>query len=323
MSEDSYYVVNVSLPQLLFEGRLSRQALIEDWSERLEAQRKILGFLGIHEGSALAQELTLDAGESPADRDLVADLEWTQAQFYFENRFGAETWREEITDELGEEFPISLSEQPAQDWNAKWKENFRGIEIAPFWQILPSWQKDKKTDFKAEHKILINPGLGFGTGTHPTTQLCLRILGRQKSLKSKKFLDFGAGSGILSVGAAKLGAQVDAVEIDELAVESAIACAKLNQVEDQIKFSRSLWEGTKQYDFIAANILRNVLMDYCEELVLSLKRDGLLYLSGILELDLYDVIPKYLLELSRVHQRSEEPEIHQNGSWYGLLFRPN
>jgi ribosomal protein L11 methyltransferase len=143
--------------------------------------------------------------------------------------------------------------------------------------------------------IRLNPGAGFGTGTHETTQLALGAIGMLKDLSGKTVLDFGSGSGILSLAAAVLGAQVDGVEIDPLAVDNARENLKLNLdlFANRVRFELELHEPSKKYDVIIANILRPVLVANAKKLVERLKPKGCLILSGIIETDLPHIFKAY------------------------------
>src|SRR6185437_14290065 len=155
-----------------------------------------------------------------------------------------------------------------QDWDARWKESFPGVEVPPFWHILPPWV-DAPAERGGVRVIRLNPGAGFGTGTHETTQLCLRALAERGStrVRGRRVLDFGSGSGILSIGAALLGAQVDAVEIDPLALENSLENARLSHVENSIAFHEGLPDVPPGgYPVVLANILRPVLLEHCQEL---------------------------------------------------------
>jgi len=181
-------------------------------------------------------------------------------------------------------------EQKQEDWNKKWKESFKGVRVAPFWYIIPPWKKVSEPT--KEKVIRINPGIGFGTGTHESRQLCLRELGRL-SLSDQTVLDFGSGSGILSIAASLLGAKVDGVEIDTLAIENARENVRLNFAQSDISFYTKLLSVEYQYNLILANILRPTLLEYADDLILRLKKRGIIILSGILDEDISFIIERY------------------------------
>src|SRR3954471_4368043 len=111
---------------------------------------------------------------------------------------------------------IGVADVPEQDWVRLTQSQFAPVEITPEFWIVPTWHEPPP---QASQVIRLDPGLAFGTGTHPTTRMCLRwIAGRQ--LAGQRVLDYGCGSGILAIGAAKFGAtDIDAVDIDEAAVQ--------------------------------------------------------------------------------------------------------
>jgi ribosomal protein L11 methyltransferase len=251
------------------------------------------GFLGLHEGTTSWVEDIWDEAQAPSDRDWVRDQDWVQSSLYFETYEQALQARGSLVPWVSDLGEVQL--QKEEDWDAQWRASFlnagEGIFVAPDWHIIPYWKKPE-TSFSS---IRINPGAGFGTGTHETTQLCLRALG--KSWKcGKQALDFGSGSGILAIAMALRGMRVDAVEIDLLAQENALENAEHNGVRESIVFSALLPE--KSYDLIVANILKNVLIAFADGLVSKLNPGGTLILSGLMEQDAFDVLEVYLKKRS-------------------------
>jgi ribosomal protein L11 methyltransferase len=168
-----------------------------------------------------------------------------------------------------------------------------GFAIPPFWRVLPPWSKRAS---KEEKILRINPGAGFGTGTHETTQLCLALIGeisRSRALTERHVLDFGSGSGILSIAAGLLGARVDGVEIDPLAVDNALENAELNGVTARVKFAHTLEHARPHYDLVIANILRPVLIEFSSELVGRMAPGASLVLSGLIERDVEEVETRF------------------------------
>ena len=277
------------------------------------------GLIGVHEGSLLSEEAsqqglepeswTVDSGEAPRERDWVGVLARAKAQLYFKTREGAKSTAEKLA--LIPELEVGgVEEQKAQDWDAEWKASFTGVKVKPFWDIIPPWTR----------VLRLNPGAGFGTGTHETTQLCLEAIGEMGSLEGKKVLDFGSGSGILAVAAALLGAQVDAVEIDPLAIDNATENAGLNQMQARIRFARELRPAATGYDLIIANILRPVLLEFAERLVSRLRPDGALILSGLIESDVAQVTERYQT-LLRARQGSLQYAAMQLAEWRALVWK--
>jgi ribosomal protein L11 methyltransferase len=197
---------------------------------------------------------------------------------------------------------------------------FEPIRVSPFWTIQPPWAPLAPSG----QVILVQPGAGFGTGYHPTTQLCLQALAFLAQANSQaqaagpwRMLDFGSGSGILSIAAAKLGAEVDGVEIDSEALANGELNARLNSVSDRIRFSASLRpRQDARYHQITANILRPVLLDYAEDLAMRLLPGGQLTLSGLVSTD----VPELSVRYSRL-LGGAGPEVYRHGDWRALVFR--
>lgn len=254
------------------------------------------GLQGVHEGTLLSEEAsaqgleteswTVDAAEAPRERDWVSGQHSAEAELYFSSEELAlaarRVLRAQLSLDCGE-----ISEQVPEDWDAQWKAGFQGTDMEPFWTIVPPWKK----------VLRINPGAGFGTGTHETTRLCLKAIAEIRSggaldrpLESKVALDFGSGSGILAIAMARLGCdRVDAVEIDPLAVDNARENAALNEVSEQVVLSNHLPAIKEGYDLVVANILRPVLLEFKSDLVSRMKPGATLILSGLIYSDVLSV----------------------------------
>lgn len=164
-----------------------------------------------------------------------------------------------------------------QDWVRLTQSQFAPVEVTSDFWIVPSWHEPPA---QASKIIRLDPGLAFGTGTHPTTRMCLRWIARQ-GLAGQRVLDYGCGSGILAIGAAKYGAaQIDAVDIDEAAVTSTRLNAEANHVELSAGMSE-LAQG--QYQTVLANILATPLKVLAPLLCSHVASGGSLVLAGILE----------------------------------------
>jgi ribosomal protein L11 methyltransferase len=320
--------MQVSLPEHP-EHSVNREAFFEWLWNRFGS----IGLVGVHEGTLLSEQAaeqgfetdswTVDSGEAPRERDWVSRQEQAQAELFFTSQEEAAQAARILTTlrdlQVGE-----IEEQKAQDWDAEWKASFlnagAGVEVPPFWRVVPPWvdeAQDRKV--KTEKWIRINPGAGFGTGTHETTQLCMQAIGecsQRVSLQGQRTLDFGSGSGILSVALALAGAKsVDAVEIDPLAIDNAKENAELNGVEKQIQFSQALSNETQNYRYVIANILKPVLLEFAERLVDRLQPGGVLILSGLIEKDVEPVTAKYSKLLGAPATR-----IYEKGDWRALSF---
>lgn len=171
---------------------------------------------------------------------------------------------------------VGIQPVPDQDWVRLTQSQFEPVEITPTFWIVPSWHEPPAG---AQQVIRLDPGLAFGTGTHPTTRMCLRWIARHAPA-GQRVLDYGCGSGILAIGAARHGAaQVDAVDIDEAAVRSTEANAQANGVQ----LAAGLPERAKgRYDTVLANILATPLKVLAPLLTAHVAPGGALVLAGIL-----------------------------------------
>ncbi|WP_088330089.1 50S ribosomal protein L11 methyltransferase [Lacimicrobium sp. SS2-24] len=175
---------------------------------------------------------------------------------------------------------VTLDPLEDKDWEREWMDNFHPVQFGKRLWICPSWRDVPDPDAV---NVMLDPGLAFGTGTHPTTALCLKWLDGLE-LAGKTVVDFGCGSGILGIAALKLGAaRVIGIDIDPQAVQASQENARRNEVANRIELYLPEQQPTLQADVVVANILagplrelREVITDYC--------RPGtLLALSGILQ----------------------------------------
>jgi len=164
-----------------------------------------------------------------------------------------------------------------QDWVRLTQSQFDPVEITPTFWIVPSWHEPPSV---ARQVIRLDPGLAFGTGTHPTTRMCLRWTAN-RGAQGLRVLDYGCGSGILAIGAAKFGAtSIDAVDIDPAAVEA----TRLNAVANHVELNAGLPEAAQgEYDLVLANILATPLKVLAPLLCAHVRSGGHLVLAGILE----------------------------------------
>ena len=164
-----------------------------------------------------------------------------------------------------------------QDWVRLTQSQFAPVEITPTFWIVPSWHEPPAA---AEKVIRLDPGLAFGTGTHPTTRMCLRWTA-QRDLSGQRVLDYGCGSGILAIGAAKHGAaEIVAVDIDPAAVES----TQINAANNHVSLQAGLPEAAQgEFDLVLANILATPLKVLAPLLCSHVRAGGHLVLAGILE----------------------------------------
>ena len=177
---------------------------------------------------------------------------------------------------------LGLVEVADQDWVRLTQSQFAPVEITPEFWIVPTWH-DKPAG--ASKIITLDPGLAFGTGTHPTTRMCLRWIARHEpALHGQRVLDYGCGSGILAIGAALYGAcLIDAVDIDEAAVQSTMDNAVANQVALNAGLPDQVSHAPRSYAVVLANILATPLKVLAPLLTEHVASQGHLVLAGILE----------------------------------------
>ncbi len=193
--------------------------------------------------------------------------------------WGLEQFTEALQKALGEtiELECKQTKMKNSDWVEMYQQSIQPLAIGAFY-IHPTWS-DPNPDLL---NIEIDPALAFGTGHHPTTASSLIAISNYAK-ENDTLIDVGCGSGILGIGAMKLGAVVDACDTDIISVENSIKNAELNK----LKFS-NIWEGScsisnLKYDIVVANIVADVLTFIAKDLKSAMKDDGILILSGILD----------------------------------------
>ncbi len=206
---------------------------------------------------------------------------------------------------LAEGFAHKVEQVEDKDWEREWMDNFHPMQFGRRLWICPSWRE--VPDPQAVN-VMLDPGLAFGTGTHPTTALCLEWLDNL-DLSGKTVIDFGCGSGILAIAAIKLGAaKVIGIDIDPQALLASKDNAARNGVEDQIEvyLPKDQPEGLVA-DVVAANILAGPLRELSPIIKGLLKPGGQLAMSGILDTQAESVAEFYRddLELDPIAEKSE------------------
>ena len=198
-----------------------------------------------------------------------------------------------LTDEELGSWDFELEEKKTEDWSQKWKEKWDVTHVTDKIAVVPDW-----IDYKPkENEVIIKlePGCAFGTGTHQTTQLCMKALEKYMN-KGDKVADIGMGSGILSILAKKLGAtSVYGCDTDDTVIEVAKENAKKNNVEATFELG-SADKINDKFDFVCANILHFVLAEIMGDLKNLMKTGALMSLSGILDEKKQMVIDSYQKE---------------------------
>ena len=197
-----------------------------------------------------------------------------------------------------------LAHLEEQDWVRLTQSQFNPIQISSRLWIIPSWHQPPDA---AAINLVLDPGLAFGTGSHPTTKLCLSWLD-ENLLQGDTVLDYGCGSGVLAIAALKLGAsQVFGLDIDSHAVAASRQNATRNQCDPaKIKFASEHSGPAIQLDVVVANILANPLMMLAPILISATHKGGYIVLSGILKEQANEVMDTYQQWFSLQVDREEE-----------------
>ncbi|MGZ9818735.1 50S ribosomal protein L11 methyltransferase [Peribacillus simplex] len=185
---------------------------------------------------------------------------------------------------------VSISEVNEEEWATAWKKYYNPVKISERFTIVPTWE-DYTPVSSDELIIELDPGMAFGTGTHPTTVMCIQALERTVR-PGDLVVDVGTGSGVLSIAAALLDAKrIQSLDLDEVAVQSAIQNVELNNVQDKVTVSQgNLLDGVnEQVDIVVANILAEVIMRFTDDVAKVVKPGGYFIASGIIQTKKQDV----------------------------------
>lgn len=189
---------------------------------------------------------------------------------------------------------LGTTEVAHMNWNEEWERTIQPINVSDRFVITPSWHPVEGTD---KTVIIIDPKMTFGTGYHETTRLMMRMMELYVTAGAT-VLDVGTGTGILAIGAAKLGAgKIIGVDIDEWSLENGIENAKKNGVHERIEIRIGSLDTVPEqnFDIILANIIRNTILDLIDSMLVKLSAKGTLLLSGLLITD-RDAIEQALTE---------------------------
>ena len=210
--------------------------------------------------------------------------------------------------------PLQVRLLSAEDWANAWKEHYTILHVSDRIVVVPAWKRFRPE--RGQIALRLDPGMAFGTGIHPTTQLCLRSLERVLR-PGMRTLDLGTGSGILAIAAAKLGSgPILAVDKDPIAVEAAQSNIRRNRLGARIEVrTGTLVAGMGPYDLILANLLAPVLRELAGLLAQALFPGGIVVASGVLE--------EQAAEISAVLAAAGLPLVEQvhEGDWVALIAR--
>lgn len=206
-------------------------------------------------------------------------------------------------------FSLKVADVKEEEWATAWKKYYFPVPVTRFMTIVPQWE-EYTPKFEDERVCYLDPGLAFGTGTHPTTQLCIQAL-ESAVRKEHTVFDVGTGSGVLSIVSALYGADtIKAYDLDEVAVKSAKDNMALNHLDKTIDVqANNLLKGIEdKADIIVANILTEIIIPFVPDAYAHLNDDGLFICSGIIESKKNDVIKelkKYDFEILQVNQMKD------------------
>jgi len=215
---------------------------------------------------------------------------------------------------------LKINKLPVSDWAESWKKHFPPLSIRRAILVKPSW--DKTEPYPGQIVVILDPGLSFGTGHHPTTRFCLeKLVSAKGKRQAPSLLDVGTGSGILAIAASKLGYQpVRAFDYDSQCVRIAKENAAGNNVEKWVKIEKkdlkTMQLGSRiTYDVICANLEYDLLISEADKLINRLKPSGILILAGILDQQFAPVLQAYSQKGMQVisHRKSKE--------WHSGAFR--
>ncbi len=273
------------------------------------------------------REIVLDDSEDatfvPRDLAIVSG--------YLDPDADAETARQIIENACAaQQIETALHSEPIDDsdWATNWRENFPPLSIGRF-QILPSWEE--ATPDANLIPLRLDPGLAFGTGQHPTTHLCLELIGQYVpnvvencSASTCRAFDVGCGSGILSIALAKLGAQVLASDLDEWCVEASEENASENEVEIEVVQATGANWTSEKFDVVVANLMSDLLISLAPQLRARCKPASTCILSGISSQRAEDVKNALFgagFELIEERERAGETRGDYTESWCALVLR--
>lgn len=214
-------------------------------------------------------------------------------------------------------FTIDFYEYDEEDYQNSWKKYLYPEKVSNKFVVKPTWREYKPEE--NELVIELDPGRAFGTGSHPTTSLCLKIM--EENIKpGNSVIDVGTGSGILMIAAEKLGAtDIYGTDIDELAVEATKENLELNSISSDIA---KVYLGDlisvvkdKQFDVVVANILADVILLLLRDIFKVVKKDGLIIFSGIIE----DKLPEIIKQVEE--KGLKILEIKKDKEWRALLIK--
>jgi len=252
----------------------------------------------------------------------VAESANASKKFYFNTDEEANKFSRYIKLEF--KLNSKVSKLEVKDWNEEWRKSYKPISILDELVIVPSWEKEKY-ESSIPKKIYIYPGMGFGTGNHETTFLCLELLIKSKAIKTgMTCIDFGCGSGILGLALRMYdpNCEIDLYDIEKEALDNCIQNIELNSISKtniRLMLPEARPSFKESYDIVFANILKNVLELELSSISSMVNTGGSLILSGLLNGQQDDIIRIY----TETNKELELIEVSIKGDWVAILFKQN
>jgi len=214
---------------------------------------------------------------------------------------------------------ISILRLPSEDWATSWRRHFKPLQIGRQLLIKPSWSRRQVRS--GQRVVVLDPGLSFGTGQHPTTRYCLQQLARcrDKTLR-QSLMDVGTGSGILAIAAAKLGyAPVEGFDFDPDAVTAARDNARKNRVAHRVNFRHDDLidlspHQSQRFDVICANVTYDLLAGQAKKFSRLLTPSGRLVVAGILD-EQFQIVTKSFQQFGLTLRQTEANDVWRSGQF--------
>ncbi|MBL8006023.1 MAG: 50S ribosomal protein L11 methyltransferase [Ignavibacteria bacterium] len=220
-----------------------------------------------------------------------------------------------IEDRIIRKKDFEIVESEGKNWNDEWENSIEPVYIKDRLIVYPSWKKDKLENPGDKILIEIDPKMSFGTGHNETTQLMLELMCDYITGEESKLLDFGCGTGVLTIAGLKLGVKnAVAIDIDTDSIENAEECFRRNEVKDRVKLHKSgISEiDEESFDIICANIIRSVITENFEHIINKIKSRGKLFISGILSSEDQEILELLILNDFNVE------DIQIKSEWIGI-----
>jgi ribosomal protein L11 methyltransferase len=286
---------------------------IEEFSLEESRVDEILGERA-YSGGDIPESL-LDEVETATE----AQEEVTYKFFFYENNYeeNAQAFKAFVVENFPD-LPLLVETKDFEDWNTEWRKFYQPIVVSEDLEIIPEWLKETRKNTTST-KIFIYPGMGFGTGTHETTFLCMKLYSeiKDKFFSEMTCLDFGCGSGILGIAAIKTAnMKTTFCDIDKNALDNCVQNIVLNFEGQKLEGTSLVLRDrfvTSKYNLVFANILEQVLILEKSPILDSLEKNGWLIVSGLLNHQVDSILQEYSsLKLIKVISK---------GDWSAILFR--